>query len=388
MSFKSDVKNKIIVYYNRQLDAHESNIVRKALADEDFSIEKNPKPKKTEKIAIVVGSIMQFSGGHTSMLRLGTGLCELGKNITYISFNNQDEANMQEIAKANLACVKGKFLKYENADKSGYDIIIATSWQSVYYVRNFSGYKAYFVQDFEPYFFKLNERYLLAKKTYELGLHIISLGKWNLEQIKRNCNVPENEKLDYIDFPYEPKEYSAGERDYSSYSGKKKISFAVYSKEDGKRIPNLLQVMLEKASKVFNEKGYEIEVNFFGFNKSTKLSFGNNLGKLNKEEMKSLYEKSDFGIVASMTNISLVPYEMLAMGLPIVEFKDGSFPFFFPENTAMLVDYNYNSLVEEVIKSVENPNHIAEMMENSHNYLKTLSWKNSCKQFKDIIENI
>jgi len=60
---------------------------------------------------------------------------------------------------------------------SGYDIIIATSWQSVYYVRNFSGYKAYFVQDFEPYFFKLNERYLLAKKTYELGLHIISLGK-------------------------------------------------------------------------------------------------------------------------------------------------------------------------------------------------------------------
>lgn len=79
MSFKSDVKNKIIGYYNRQLDAHESNIVRKALADEDFSIEKNPKPKKTEKIAIVVGSIMQFSGGHTSMLRLGTGLCELGK---------------------------------------------------------------------------------------------------------------------------------------------------------------------------------------------------------------------------------------------------------------------------------------------------------------------
>ena len=91
--------------------------------------------------------------------------------------------------------------------------------------------------------------------------------------------------------------------------------------------------MLEKASKVFNEKGYEIEVNFFGFNKSTKLSFGNNLGKLNKEEMKSLYEKSDFGIVASMTNISLVPYEMLAMGLPIVEFKDGSFPFFFRINS-------------------------------------------------------
>ena len=52
MSFKSDVKNKIIGYYNRQLDTHESNIVRKALADEDFSIEKNPKPKKTEKLPL------------------------------------------------------------------------------------------------------------------------------------------------------------------------------------------------------------------------------------------------------------------------------------------------------------------------------------------------
>lgn len=52
MSFKSDVKNKIIGYYNRQLDAHESNIVRKALADEDFSIEKILSQRKPRKLPL------------------------------------------------------------------------------------------------------------------------------------------------------------------------------------------------------------------------------------------------------------------------------------------------------------------------------------------------
>jgi glycosyltransferase involved in cell wall biosynthesis len=51
---------------------------------------------------------------------------------------------------------------------------------------------------------------------------------------------------------------------------------------------------------------------------------------LSKKQLLSLYRKADFGMVASMSNVSLVPYEMLATGLPLIEFEDGTFPYFLP----------------------------------------------------------
>lgn len=39
----------------------------------------------------------------------------------------------------------------------------------------------------------------------------------------------------------------------------------------------------------------------------------------------------------SYTNISLVPYEMMATGLPLVELKEGTFTEFMPERSAVLL---------------------------------------------------
>lgn len=221
MNLKESMKKKIISAYTTSVDKHESEIVNSVLEYENFEVEQNAKPQKTSNIGIIVGSIVRYSGGHTSILRLGTGLSKNGKTVTYISFKNQSLEKMQEAAKGNLPSVEGKFAKLQDVSPETYDIIIATSWQSVYYARRFEAYKMYFVQDYEPYFFKLNERYLLAKKTYELGLHIVSLGKWNIEQIKRLGSVNVKYKTDYIDFPYEPSEYICYERNYDKYIGKK-----------------------------------------------------------------------------------------------------------------------------------------------------------------------
>ena len=46
-------------------------------------------------------------------------------------------------------------------------------------------------------------------------------------------------------------------------------------------------------------------------------------------------------MVASLTNISLVPYEMIAAGLPVIEFKDGTFEYFFSKETAISVSYTH-----------------------------------------------
>ncbi len=388
MNLKESMKKKIISAYTASVDKHESEIVNSVLEYENFEVEQNAKPQKTSNIGIIVGSIVRYSGGHTSILRLGTGLSKNGKTVTYISFKNQSLEKMQEAAKGNLPSVEGKFAKLQDVSLETYDIIIATSWQSVYYARRFEAYKMYFVQDYEPYFFKLNERYLLAKKTYELGLHIVSLGKWNIEQIKRLGSVNVKYKTDYIDFPYEPSEYICYERNYDKYIGKKDISIAVYSKEDGKRIPNMLQIILKKATKELQSMGISLEIYFFGFDKKTKIQIGKNLGKLNRKEMIELYKKVDFGMVASMTNISLVPYEMLATGLPIIEFIEGSFASFFPSGAATLVDFNYKMLCDELVKCITVNNIVKNQIQLAQKYLETLSWEHSCRQFIDILEEL
>lgn len=388
MNLKESMKKKIISAYTASVDKHESEIVNSVLEYENFEVEQNAKPQKTSNIGIIVGSIVRYSGGHTSILRLGTGLSKNGKTVTYISFKNQSLEKMQEAAKGNLPSVEGKFAKLQDVSPETYDIIIATSWQSVYYARRFEAYKMYFVQDYEPYFFKLNERYLLAKKTYELGLHIVSLGKWNIEQIKRLGSVNVKYKTDYIDFPYEPSEYICYERNYDKYIGKKDISIAVYSKEDGKRIPNMLQIILKKATKELQSMGISLEIYFFGFDKKTKIQIGKNLGKLNRKEMIELYKKVDFGMVASMTNISLVPYEMLATGLPIIEFIEGSFTSFFPSGAATLVDFNYKMLCDELVKCITVNNIVKNQIQLAQKYLETLSWEHSCRQFIDILEEL
>ena len=71
-----------------------------------------------------------------------------------------------------------------------------------------------------------------------------------------------------------------------------------------------------------------------------------------KSELLNLYNTSDFGLVASLTNISLVPYEMLATGLPIIEFKEGTFEYFFPENTAIITSFDYNDFYKKVKESI------------------------------------
>ena len=71
--------------------------------------------------------------------------------------------------------------------------------------------------------------------------------------IKKECSTVS--KLNAISFPYEPNEYSLStKREYSNYAYKKNLKIAVYTKEEGKRIPNILQYILKKTSEDFDGK--------------------------------------------------------------------------------------------------------------------------------------
>lgn len=347
----------------------------------------NEKPQKVQTIAFIVSGILSYGGGSTSILRIATRLSKYGYRVLYVAYGSQTRKEMENAAKINLEDYQGEFVEKKDVASVQADIVIATNWKSVYFSLKIPGYKMYFIQDYEPYFYELGDYYFLAKYTYEMGLHMVSLGSWNKKVIVENIKNT-SIKIDTIDFPYEADEYKFAEREFSKYERKKSISIAIYIKSEPKRLPLIIQHMMGRLKEKFQHDGKELNVMYFGCEKSFPIENGKNMGKLTKKELNELYHSADFGMVASMTNISLVPFEMIATGLPVIEFKEGSFLEFFPENCAILTDFDSDKLYKNIRDACDNWEKIKEQQLNALNYIKDLSWDKSGEQFLNIIQHI
>ena len=334
-AIKRETKRRLLsMIHNVQAKVDQVRV--NALLDRyDASVYENQKPEQVKSVLFIITRLVRFSGGQTSILRLGTELHKLGYEVGYAVYKPQSKEEMQICASSNLSGFKGDLYTMEELNAmyqcNSFDVVVASSWDTLSFAKKLGKYTMYFVQDYEPYFYPFGEVFLLAKKTYEQGAHMVSLGNWNAEMIKKECHPVS--PIDVVDFPYEKKEYPKKERDYMAYQGKKHFVIAVYLKYYGKRLPCILQYMMTNVIKQFEKNGITLEVKYFGEAKNFTVKGGKNQGMLSKKELLALYEEADFGIVASMSNISLIPYEMLATGLPLVEFEDGTFEYFFPKDS-------------------------------------------------------
>lgn len=345
----------------------------------------NRSPKKIKSIGIVLPHINVGSGGITSALRIGKYL-SAEYNVFFTTYTGISPEVFKKNAQINLKDYQGQYLIWDNFQKQKFDVIIATNWQSVFLTKGLPGYKIYFVQDFEPYFYEHGDFYFLAMQTYKMGYHIISLGQWNVEQIERECNI---HNADYVTFPYNPDEYKMIKRKYTEYKNKKKIHIAVYLKSNTKRLPLITQAALIKLKALFKERNdIDLVFHVYGYSKNINLIIGKNEGVLTKEEINDLYQKCDFGIVSSVTNISLVPFEMIATGLPVIEFKYGSFSSFFPRESAILTDFDAEGLYSEMIKYIINPNLMQKMTKKAYDHIQNRTWDLTGKQFLKIMRDV
>lgn len=342
--------------------------------------------KGGKKVIFVIERMAKYSGGQTSILRLGTELSKLGYEVGYVVYKPQTKEDMIQCASFNLKDYQGEMYTDKSLSTISADIVIASSWDTVAFAKKIPGYKMYFIQDYEPYFYPFGELFLLAQKTYEQGLHMVSLGPWNKEMVEKHCNIIS--PIDVVEFPYEKKEYPTHTRDYLSFNKKKEFVLAVYLKYYGKRLPSITQYLLKQVKEEFAKDGITLIIKYFGEDKSFHTEGGENLGLLSKPQLLEIYRNADFGMVASMSNISLVPYEMLATGLPLIEFEDGTFPYFFPEGSAILTGLSYKDLYNKMKYAINNPSILVQMQETARAYLDTLSWAKTASQFDGIIKNL
>lgn len=185
--------------------------------------------------------------------------------------------------------------------------IFATSWETAYPVLTSParGSRFYLVQDFEPSFYAAGSEALLAEATYRFGFHGITPGRWLSERLSREYEMP----ADHFEFGCDLDRYSldpAAER----------TGVCLYARPSTPRRAFELAVA---TLDLFAERHPEVDIHLYGESVGRLPFAATDHGLLTPEQLNELYNRCVAGLSLSATNISLVPYEMLAAGcVPVV----------------------------------------------------------------------
>lgn len=225
-----------------------------------------------------------------------------------------------------------RFVEDGLLDAKGDAIIATDCWTvpPVLAVKDFIR-RFYFVQDFEPSFHPMGANYLAADQTYHEDLDCLCASPWlsvlMSEKYKRWARHFWLAADKRIYFP--PEDHKARN------TRGRKLRIAVYARHfTARRAVELAFLALECLA----DRDIEFAVDFFGapltFTKAP-YEFVDH-GVASQDALADIFRNADVGVVFSATNYSLVPQEMMACGLPIVELDGESTQAIFPENTVSL----------------------------------------------------
>jgi len=247
------------------------------------------------------------SGGHTTFYRIIKYLDRAGydNRIYFYHTNRADHKYYEDVARDyyGLTCTIGDI----RDGMPDADAVVATSWQTAYVVFNAAcaGKGFYFVQDFEPYFDPVGSFSVIAENTYRMGFHGITAGQWLSQKLSSEYGM----HADYFPFGCDLSRYR-----FDSASRRSGVAFYVRTGTP-RRGTELGLLALE----LFAKRQPQVEIHLFG-EKLEDVNFKCiNHGLVSPAELNEIYGQCFAGLCLSFTNVSLVPYEMLAAGcIPVM----------------------------------------------------------------------
>jgi len=271
----------------------------------------SPASGRPLNISWIIPGLIIGGGGHRNIIRCAYHLERLGHRVSLHFVDIPDEA---EIVRAN---VREYFYPFEghigllDEDFPRSDIVFATHWSTVAHAERFKdrvGEIVYFVQDFEPYFYAMGSDYVMAENTYRKGYYAVTSGIW-CEHFLRNTY---NGEADHFQFPIDREIY------FDRGAERRKDRVIFFAKPE---MPRRCYELGVQALRAFHELRPDIEIVFFGSSHQRPVDFPVlQLGMLpGPHDLAKLYNEATVGLAFSTTNPSLVPYEMMACGLPVVD---------------------------------------------------------------------
>jgi glycosyltransferase involved in cell wall biosynthesis len=303
------------------------------------------------RIDWVVPGLLVGGGGHRNILRAAHFLQQFGHDVG-LHFTNveSDSKKLRELVHQHFYPFAGRIKVYDGEFDDG-DVVFATHWSTVdaaLRAKDRVREVMYFVQDFEPAFAPMGSEYVLAESTYRLGLYHITSGPW----CERVLRAQFGADADHFRFPidrgiYFPRPRTATQR--------RLLFFAKPEAE----MPRRCFLLGSLALRILKQRRPDVEIVMFGSSSADKqgLDFPVTYLKMvpTLEGLAELYSNADLGLVFSTTNPSLVTYEMMSCGLPIVDLQRPGNEANYDDRTdiAYLADPRPEAMAEQLVALID-----------------------------------
>ena len=247
------------------------------------------------------------SGGHTTMFRIIRYLQTLGchNRLYFYNVYGADLPHYESVARESYGFT-GTIGDVEKGMEDAH-AVVASSWPTAYPVFNSScaGARFYFVQDFEPSFYPTSSLSLLAENTYRMGFHGITAGRWLSAKLQSEFAMPA-----------EGFDFGCDTSVYQRESDSRRSGIVFYARPETARRGFELGAM---AIEIFARAHPQIDIHFYGAKVGRQSFAFRDHGNISPFALNKIYNQCFAGLSISLTNVSLVPHEMLAAGcIPIV----------------------------------------------------------------------
>lgn len=260
---------------------------------------------------------------------------------------------------------------------------IATEWRTAYWVRNFSAtlHRCYFVQDFEPWFFPMGSEYVFAEQTYKFGFKGITAGQWLERKLAQEYGM----QTFAVGFSYDKSIYKLLEKNEKQSQSVRRVLF--YARPPTpRRAFELGLLVLHEVSKKLND----VEVIFAGWDVSDyEIPFPHrNAGLLDLNSLPALYSECDVALVISLTNLSLLPLELMACGVPVVSNRAPCTEWLLNSSNAHLAPPTVEGLAQAVCEVLEQPELAKRLSMGGNVAANQTDWEIEADRFANILESI
>ena len=315
------------------------------------------------------------SGGHQTIFRTIMHLERMGweSNIVIVSPTNHASAELarQDICEHFFPLKAKVFMDLEGLPNS--EFVIATGWQTAYPVRAITGdaKKLYFVQDFEPNFYPIGTESVLAENTYRFGFFGITAGGWLARKLKEEYGMPTHAisfGVDHDCYHQRPKREPGVKRVFfyaRPPTPRRAFEFGLLVLDAvSRRLPDTQFILA----------GWDVDDYLIPFPHLPA-------GVVSPEELADVFSQCDAALILSLTNLSLMPLELMASGCAVVSNRGDCVEWLLNDDVALLTEPTLEALTDALCHLLQDDGARQAQCERALDFARQQHWQASADAF-------
>ena len=329
------------------------------------------------------------SGGHLNIFRFMRNLEDLGYQ-NHIVIVGDPQPKSAAVARNNIHNwffpLKADVYIYDGSEIPPAFFAMATEWRTAYFVKRYVSCicKCYFVQDFEPWFYPTGTDFIFAENTYRFGFYGFTAGTWLAKKLAENygmstmplgfsfdrdlyaCNDSNSVAREKLDAPQKVFFYARPPTTRRAFE----LGMLVL-REVTRKMPSVLIVLAG-----WDMRGYKVPFKY------------ENAGLVELDKLAQLYRQCDAALVLSFSNVSLLPLELMACGVPVVSNKAPYTEWLLNDENSVLAEPTIESLSQAVLSVLENSNLASRLKQNGLVFSSKTSWELEAIKLANGLEEI